>query len=83
MVLNRDPSNTHDPNAIAVYLEVPVLFGLFGSTRKQIGYIKADTAKSLAKQMDEGENVHAVVKSYWAPEDKEHPRVTLEISDEI
>src|SRR5687767_8754864 len=83
VVLTREPHNPHDPNAVAVYIEVPRIGALPGSSPKQIGYIKASTAKSLAKVMDSGTRIKAQVKSFWAPGDREFPRVTLEITDEI
>lgn len=82
-ILKRDPTNEYDSNAISVFLEIPVLFGLLGKSIKQIGFIKANTAKSLAKKMDEGVEIKAHVVSYHAPIMKEHPKVSLEITDEI
>lgn len=83
VVLKREPHNRHDPNAVAVYLKIPRLGGLLGAGLTQIGYIKAGTAQSLAKQMDAGVRVTSTVKSFWAPDDREFPRVTLEVTDEI
>lgn len=79
VVLKREPNNSHDENAVAVYLRVPRLFGLLGASKKQIGYIKSNTAKSLAKKMDSGTKVTAYVKSFYAPEGMDHPRVTIEL----
>jgi hypothetical protein len=79
VILKGEPNNSHDANAIAVFLEVPRMGGLFGSSLKQIGYIKKDTAKSLAHKMDDGVSVNGYVKSYYAPDAKDHPRVTLEL----
>lgn len=73
--LKREPDNPQDPNAIAVFLIVP---GFFGSKLKQIGYVKAGTAGHLAKKIDAGLAVRAVVQSFWAPPGKETPRVTIE-----
>jgi hypothetical protein len=78
--LERDPNNKFDENAIAVYLAIPIFFGLLGINRKQIGFIKANTAESLSKRLDAGEKIEAKVKSYWAPKGKNHPRVTLELN---
>lgn len=78
-VLKREPDNLHDPNAIAVFIEVPRLFGLIGRGLKQIGYIKASAAKGLAKQMDEGLVIQARIASFYAPSDRDHPRVSLEL----
>jgi hypothetical protein len=81
-VLKREPSNRHDKNAVAVLLEVPRFGGLFGTQLVQVGYIKANTAKSLARKMDEGTNVKAIVKSFYAPADRDFPRITLEVFDD-
>ena len=81
--MKRDPENKYDTNAISVYLETPVVFGLLGHSLMQIGFIKASTAKSLAKKMDAGIDIKASIVSFWAPPDKEFPRVTIEVTDEI
>ncbi|MCF6225588.1 MAG: HIRAN domain-containing protein [Xanthomonadales bacterium] len=83
VILIREPNNNFDENAIAVYLEVPKLFGILGSSEIQIGYVKASTAKSLAKKMDKGVELSASVISYFAPSGKEFPRVSIEVTDEI
>ena len=75
--LVREPNNPHDPNAIAVYLEFPRL--LFGVAKEQIGYIKAPRASKLHKRLDDGEIPSAQVASFYAPPDKEFPRVSLDI----
>ena len=48
VILKRDPHNKYDANAIEVYIKVPGL--LFGRRLRQIGFIKAGTAKSLHGQ---------------------------------
>ena len=78
-VLKREPDNPHDPNAIAVFIEVPRLFGLLGSALQQIGYIKASAAKGLAKRIDEGLSIQARVASVFAPSGRDYPRVSLEL----
>lgn len=83
VTLKREPNNEHDENAIAVFLEIPAMFGLLGKSSKQIGYIKATTAKSIAEKMDKGQEFKAKVVSYFAPSEKEHPRVSIEITDQI
>lgn len=77
--LRREPSNPHDSNAIAVLITVPRMFGLFGHSRQQIGYIQAGAAKSLAKKIDQGTQVSGYVKSFYAPRHIEHPRVSLRL----
>ncbi len=80
--LKRDPRNKFDENAIAVYLRVPILFGLLGSIQRQIGFVKTSAAKNLAKKMDSGVQISGVVDSFYAPKGKKAPRVSVEISDE-
>jgi len=79
ITLKREPKNKYDTNAIAVYIHAPIMFGLLGKWKKQIGYIKASTAKNLARKMDGGEKLSASVISYYAPKHEKHPRVTIEI----
>lgn len=78
--LRREPRNQHDKNAIAVEIRVPLFFGLLGTTARQIGYIKRNTAKSLAKRMDHGEEVTAVISYLLAPPCRDHPKVTLTLN---
>lgn len=77
--LVREPSNAFDRNAIAVILPTRVF--LFFKANFKIGYIKADRAEGLAARIDSGEYVvtSALVRSLYAPEGREHPRVSLEI----
>ena len=77
--LKREPSNKHDPNAVAVYVLVPRLGGILGTAKKRIGYVKKNTAKSLAKRLDAGEKITGRVDSIFAPPEIDHPRVTLEL----
>jgi len=77
--LVREPNNPYDKDAIAVFISRPRLFGLLGSSNAQIGYIKAGAADSLAKKIDSGLHVVATVKSMYAPEGREYPRVTLHL----
>lgn len=77
VILRRELHNTHDINAIAVYVSAPRLFGLLGTTLKQIGYLKASAAISIAKKIDTGESLTGRVGSYYAPPGKDHPRVSL------
>lgn len=79
VVLKREPGNQHDPNAVAVYLAVPRLFGLLGTSRKKIGYIKASKSSTIAKKMDAGEKITGYVKYCLASEGREFPKVTLDL----
>ncbi len=77
--LIREPSHPHDPNAVAVIIHVPRLFGLFGQRPAQIGYIKSAAAKSVAKKMDAGTKITGSITSFYAPDGMEHPRVSLRL----
>ena len=66
----------HDINAVAVYVSVPRLFGLPGTTLKQIGYLKSSAVIGIAKQMDMGERLTGRVGSYHAPPGKDLPRIS-------
>ena len=79
IILTREPGNVHDPNAVAVSIAVPRLGGIFGSSNKQIGYVKKGTAKSLAKRLDAGEKINGRIDSLFAPNEMNHPRVTVEL----
>ena len=78
--LVREHSNKHDPNAIAVYIPIPRFFGLLGQSWRQIGYVRATAADKFAALIDAGTRVTAVVTSYYAPSDRDHPRVSIRLS---
>lgn len=44
--------DTYNNNTVAVYVLAPRVFGLLGSTLKQIGYIDEASSKSIAKIMN-------------------------------
>lgn len=77
--LVRELDNEHDENAVAVYIPVPRFFGLLGASKQKVGYIKSRAAKSIAEKMDSRVKVTAVVRSFYAPEGRDHPRVSLEL----
>lgn len=81
--LQREPNNRYDPEAIAVRIQVPVLFGLLGTSWKRIGYIKASAADGLAKHMDNGMKISGRVASFYAPPGKNFPRVSLELDYDL
>jgi hypothetical protein len=72
--LCRDP---HEINTVAVYVSAPRLFGLLGTTLKQIGYLKASAALSIAKELDTGESLTGRIGSYYVPPGEDHPRLCL------
>ena len=63
--------------SIAVYLRVPRFFGLLGSRRAQIGHLDKAAVATAMSTLATGEEARAVVKSVYAPEEKDSPRVTL------
>jgi hypothetical protein len=58
VLLQREPSNKHDSNAIMVLVDL----SNDGKTMNQIGYIAAHVAASLASQMDRGYKVEAFIE---------------------
>lgn len=77
--LRRDPNNQHDANAVAVFMAVPGFLG-FGSRMVQIGHLKATLAAKVAPLLDAGTEVAAKLASFYAPDEKTFPRVSLSIS---
>ena len=79
--LRREPDNPYDANAIAVDMQCRILWGLY-KPWVQIGYIKADRAKSLAPKIDSKTYIvqDAWVESVFAPRWMNHPRVSLRIT---
>ena len=75
--LRRDRNNSYDANAVGVWVQTSGFLGLFGKRWVQIGYIKARAAEKVAKKLDDGIEVRAQVRSFWAPPDIRHPRVSL------
>jgi hypothetical protein len=80
VVLKRERHNPHDSNAIGVYIYTPRMGGLLGKKLSMIGHIEVNAAKSFAKRMDSGEKIIGHIKSFYAPPDRDHPRVTLHLN---
>jgi len=78
VVLRNSPEAGATSSAVAVYLGVPRLFGL-RTSYAQIGHLDAQAAAALAARLDSGGDVRARVKSVYAPEEKDIPRVSLVI----
>jgi len=72
----RRTSEQTMPQSMAVYLHVPRFFGLLGSRRAQIGHLDPKAATMMSK-LGPDEEARAVVKSFYAPEEKDNPRVTI------
>ena len=79
VLLRKDSANREASCSVAVYLGVPRLFGLLRSSYAQIGYLDSNAAASVAARIDSGTEVRARVKSVYAPEEKDNPRVSLTI----
>ena len=78
-VFIRRTSEPLGPHSIAVFLRVPRFFGLFGARLAQIGYLDAKTEEMMMKIGSAEQEARAVVKSVYAPEEKDNPRVTIMI----
>ena len=77
VVLRKGPATEETAQAVAVYLGVRRLFGLLRTSYAQIGYLDPLAAASIAARLDSGAEVRARVKSVYAPEEKDSPRVSL------
>ena len=77
VVLRKGPATGDALHAVAVYLGVPRFFGLLRSSYAQIGYLDPLAAASIAARLDSAGEVRARVKSVYAPEEKDSPRVSL------
>ena len=71
--------DTYNNNTVAVYVLAPRVFGLLGSTLKQIGYIDEASSKSIAKRMDTGGSLTGRVGCLYAPPEKKDPIVRLDL----
>ncbi len=82
--LRREPTNKYDSNAIAVDMQCKVFWGLY-KPWVHIGYIKADRAKFLAPKLDDGTYTFqdAWVESFYAPDELDHPRVSIRIEVKV
>lgn len=74
-----EPDNEHDPNAIAVFIEVK-RWVFFGPYRYQIGYINKRSAKSLSKRLAGGGQIlESYVRSHHARDGLNFPRVSIAV----
>ena len=77
VVLRRGSSTGETSPAVAVYFEIPRLFGLLRSSYAQIGYLDSHAAASMVARLESAGEVRARIKSVYAPEEKDCPRVSL------
>lgn len=78
--LRRERANYHDPNAIAVDLEVSLLWGLW-KPRRHIGYVPRTRAARLAPKIDSGAMViqRAWISNLYGLDWKDFPDVTVTV----
>jgi|GEM_PF-3065937 len=74
LVLEREPDNEYDPNAIAVYCDSPDL-----DEYKKIGYLSRELAAKLAPLMDAGNSIDAEVLEITG-EDKDTLGVNIQLT---
>lgn len=60
VILEREPNNKYDKNAVAVYIEGGFLFS-YG--KHQIGYLDSHAAEDIAPLLDSGDQVKATISS--------------------
>ena len=77
VILKRDLYNQHDDFAIGVYITTPILGGLLGKAKRQIGFIESKFAEKLCEKMNSGIEISGTVSNCYAPEDREHPNVSI------
>ena len=77
VLLRKELATDGTSHSVAVYLGIPRLFGLLRSSYAQIGYLDPQAAASIAARLDSDGEVRAHVKSVYAPEEKDSPRVSL------
>ena len=80
VLLRKGPATGETSHSVAVYLGVPRLFGLLRTSYAQIGDLDPDAAASIAARLhSDGEIERARVKSVYAAEEEDSPRVSLVI----
>ena len=79
VVLRKGSATGQASPSVAVYLGVPRLFGLLRPSYAQIGDLEQHAAATIAAGLDSGGELRARVKSVYAPEEKDSPRVSLVI----
>ena len=77
VVLRKALAVGNTSSAVAVYLGLPRLFGLLRTSYAQIGDLDTLAAASVAARLDSDGEIRARVKSVYAPEEKDSPRVSL------
>jgi hypothetical protein len=79
VVLRKAAPSRETSALVAVYLGVPRFFGLLRSSYAQIGYLDDEAAASVLGRIESSGEVRARVKSVYAPQEKDNPRVSLTI----
>ena len=79
VVLRKGSTTRETPHVVAVYMGIPRLFGLLRSSYAQIGCLDPHAAASIVDRLESEGEIRARVKSVYAPEEKDSPRVSLTI----
>lgn len=78
LILNREPNNKFDKNAVSVWIFVK---GCFGSGTHQLGYLDSHTAEEVAPLIDKGVPVNVNITSVTGGgEDQKYRGVNIKIS---
>ena len=80
LVLKREPNNSYDSNAIAIFIKTKIFF--LKPAKFQIGYLSADIAQRLAPHIDNGGTVTVKVKNITGGTGKEFYGVNILIRKE-
>jgi hypothetical protein len=77
VVLRKSSTSRESSPVVAVYLPVRRFFGLLRSSYAQIGDLDPRAAASIVARLEASGEIRARVKSVYAPEEKDNPRVSL------
>jgi hypothetical protein len=77
VVLRKSSTGHESFPIVAVYLPVRRFFGLLRPSYAQIGDLDSRAAASIVARLEASGEIRARVKSVYAPEEKDSPRVSL------
>ena len=77
VILRKSATIRESLPVVAVYLPVRRFFGLLRPAHAQIGDLDSRAAASIAARLETSGEIRARVKSVYAPEEKDNPRVSL------
>jgi hypothetical protein len=67
------------PDAVGVFVRVPRLFGLLGSSLQQVGYLRSDPDDRLAHKVLRGHGITGRVASVFTATGARAPRLSVEL----